>query len=102
MTLRSLTTICSLAGVIALWSTSPAVAGQGPAVTPKPTTTADGSKAPAKNGAAVKTQPKSWSPPHTSWGDPDLQGIWNDATSTPLQRPDKYAGKDVLNDEEAA
>ena len=23
----------------------------------------------------------------TPWGDPDLQGVWNDATSTPLQRP---------------
>src|ERR1043165_7282753 len=25
--------------------------------------------------------------PKTPWGDPDLQGVWNDATSTPLQRP---------------
>jgi hypothetical protein len=38
----------------------------------------------------------------TPWGDPDLQGIWNDATSTPLQRPGALAGKDVLGDEEAA
>ena len=37
----------------------------------------------------------------TPWGDPDLQGIWNDATSTPLQRPSELAGKDVLTDEEA-
>src|SRR5262245_57609865 len=40
--------------------------------------------------------------PHTPWGDPDLQGVWNDATSTPLQRPNGVASKDVLNDEEAA
>jgi hypothetical protein len=39
--------------------------------------------------------------PRTPWGDPDLQGVWNDATSTPLQRPSELAGKDVLNDEEA-
>src|SRR6059036_1961468 len=39
--------------------------------------------------------------PHTPWGDPDLQGVWNDATSTPLQRPSARAGKDVLSDEEA-
>jgi len=39
--------------------------------------------------------------PRTPWGDPDLQGVWNDATSTPLQRPNG-AGKDVLTDEEAA
>src|SRR5215831_12489318 len=39
--------------------------------------------------------------PKTPWGDPDLQGVWNDATSTPLQRPNG-ASKDVLSDEEAA
>ena len=36
------------------------------------------------------------------WGDPDLQGVWNDATSTPLQRPSGVGSKDVLSDEEAA
>ena len=40
--------------------------------------------------------------PHTPWGEPDLQGVWNDATSTPLQRPASVGGKDVLNDEEEA
>src|SRR6476659_422918 len=44
---------------------------------------------------------KTGIPPRTPWGDPDLQGVWNDATSTPLQRPSELAGKDVLNDEEA-
>jgi hypothetical protein len=39
--------------------------------------------------------------PHTPWGDPDLQGVWNDATSTPLQRPSDIGPKDVLSDEEA-
>ena len=37
----------------------------------------------------------------TPWGDPDLQGVWNDATSTPLQRPTGIGQKDVLTDEEA-
>ena len=45
--------------------------------------------------------PKKYTPPRTPWGDPDLQGVWNDATSTPLQRPSTVAGKDVLTDEEA-
>src|SRR5262245_33202914 len=40
--------------------------------------------------------------PKTPWGDPDLQGVWNDATSTPLQRPTGQTSKDILNDEEAA
>jgi hypothetical protein len=45
---------------------------------------------------------KKYSPPRTPWGDPDLQGVWNDATSTPLQRPGTVGGKEVLTDEEAA
>jgi hypothetical protein len=39
--------------------------------------------------------------PKTPWGDPDLQGVWNDATSTPLQRPGGVGAKETLNDEEA-
>jgi len=46
--------------------------------------------------------PKPWTATRTPWGDPDLQGVWNDATSTPLQRPSDRAGKDVLTDDEAA
>jgi hypothetical protein len=33
---------------------------------------------------------------------PDLDGVWNFATLTPLERPGQYAGKPVLTDEEAA
>ena len=29
-----------------------------------------------------------WMSPKTSWGDPDLQGIWTNTTTTPLERPD--------------
>jgi len=54
--------------------------------------------------AAQPSRPASasarYTPPKTPWGDPDLQGVWNDATSTPLQRPN--GTKDVLTDEEAA
>jgi hypothetical protein len=32
----------------------------------------------------------------TSWGEPDLQGIWTDETDTPLQRPAKYAGQELF------
>ena len=45
---------------------------------------------------------KSWKLPHTSWGVPDLQGVWNNATTTPLQRPSDLTGKEFLTDEEVA
>ena len=38
----------------------------------------------------------------TSWGDPDLQGVWDFRTLTPLERPDELAGKEVFTAEEAA
>ncbi len=54
-------------------------------------------KAPAAKAAAGK----AWTPAKTPWGDPDLQGVWNDATSTPLQRPNG-SKTDVLDDPESA
>ena len=38
---------------------------------------------------------------HTAWGDPDLQGTWNFANLTPLERPRELAGKTVLTEKEA-
>ncbi len=43
-----------------------------------------------------------WSPSQTPWGHPDLQGTWTNTTTTPLQRPEDLAGKEVLTDEERA
>ena len=40
--------------------------------------------------------------PRTPWGDPDLQGLWTNTTTTPLERPTSLEGKDVLSDEERA
>jgi hypothetical protein len=45
---------------------------------------------------------KSWTAPRTPDGHPDLQGIWSNATVTPLERPTELAGKAVLTDQEAA
>jgi len=44
----------------------------------------------------------NWTLPRTAWGDPDLSGIWNYATMTPLERPRELAEKEVLTNEEAA
>jgi hypothetical protein len=60
------------------------VAGQAPASATKTTTVA------------------SIAVPRTEWGQPDLRGIWNFGSATPLQRPDALADKDFLTDEEAA
>ena len=38
----------------------------------------------------------------TSWGDPDLQGVWVSNSPTPLERPSALAGRDRLTDEEVA
>ena len=38
----------------------------------------------------------------TPWGDPDLQGIWNNQTPVPFERPKELAGKAFFTREEAA
>jgi len=40
--------------------------------------------------------------PRTSLGQPDLQGVWSNATITPLTRPAKYGDRLVLTPAEAA
>jgi hypothetical protein len=40
--------------------------------------------------------------PRTSWGAPDLSGVWNYSTLTPLERPSALADKPKLTEEEAA
>ena len=40
--------------------------------------------------------------PRTAWGTPDLQGIWDFRTITPLQRPEDLGDQEFLTEEEAA
>ncbi len=40
--------------------------------------------------------------PRTPWGDPDLQGVWDYSTITPMQRPERYGDQAYLTEEEAA
>jgi hypothetical protein len=46
--------------------------------------------------------PKTWTPPRTPSGQPDLQGIWTNMTVTALERPAEFAGKEFLTDAEIA
>jgi hypothetical protein len=60
----------------------------------------------AAQGSAASTTrapvSKNWKVPHTAWGHPDLQGIWNNGTPTPLERPKDLENREVLSDEEWA
>ncbi len=40
--------------------------------------------------------------PRTEWGQPDLQGVWNFSSNTPMQRSDQYGERQVLTVEEIA
>jgi hypothetical protein len=51
-------------------------------------------------GQTAGKAPKKWTQPRTPDGQPDLQGIWSNATTTPLERPAGLTGKQVLTDEE--
>jgi hypothetical protein len=57
----------------------------------------------AANGTPPpKTSGKTWTPPRTPDGQPDLQGTWNNATITPFERAKEFEGKAVLSEEESA
>ena len=51
---------------------------------------------------ASAQSPRTAAVARTAWGDPDLQGVWDYGTITPMERPDEFAGKEVLTIEEAA
>jgi hypothetical protein len=61
-----------------------------------------GQTAPAAAKAKTAAAAKPWTPPRTGWGEPDLEGIWNNSTTTPLERPSELAGKQVLTSQEVA
>jgi hypothetical protein len=51
---------------------------------------------------APKAGSKKYTVPRTPDGQPDLQGIWSNATITPLERPADLAGKATLSAQEVA
>jgi hypothetical protein len=57
---------------------------------------------PAVRAAATDAGAAAWTAPRTAWGEPDLQGIWTNTTTTPLERPARFGGREFLTDEERA
>ena len=84
-----LMTVLGVASTAVLWLAVP-VAGQ-----------ARAAQAQASSSASAKTA-GPWKAPRAADGHPDLQGVWDFRTLTPLERRTDLAGKQVLTDEEAA
>ena len=56
----------------------------------------------AAQPAAGQGTPDGYAAPRTPWGDPDLQGIWTNTTTTPFERPEEFGERQFLTDEEFA
>ena len=65
------------------------------------TTNTDAAVKAAADAAKAAAALKNWTPPKTSWGDPDLRGYWLLATYTPLQRPAELKDKPFYTEQEA-
>src|SRR5262249_35471878 len=80
--MRNTAVVAAVAGAVALASVT-----RTPAQAPAPASGASPAAAPVLK---------------TTWGEPDLQGIWTDETTTPLQRPARYANQEFFTDAERA
>ena len=56
----------------------------------------------AATPAGQDGKPSAWKAPRTPWGHPDLEGIWDSKTITPMERPAEATGREFLTDEEVA
>jgi hypothetical protein len=49
---------------------------------------------------SASAQAEDWTVPRTSDGQPSLEGVWANNNATPLERPEAWADKEQLTDEE--
>jgi hypothetical protein len=75
--------MCAGFAVLAAITLSARAAAQQPPTTPSPSN-------------------RAWTPPRTSWGDPDLAGVWpgTDFVGVPLQRPEGLGTRNELTEAE--
>jgi hypothetical protein len=95
---RYWTSPVALAGVLALMPLA-VVSAQSPATASKAGSSKSKSER-ATSAAASKATAAKTGIPRTPWGDPNLQGTWFVLYDEPLERPDKYAGREFLTDAE--
>ena len=51
------------------------------------------------SGIAVAQSTDEYAVPRTEYGQPDLQGVWNFSSSTPMQRSERYGTQEFLTPE---
>src|SRR5437016_4928774 len=59
-------------------------------------------EAQVQKAAKTSSSTTAWTPMRTPDGQPDLQGVWTNATLTPFERPAELAQKATLTEQEVA